>query len=189
MRTAAVKSLRRHGYAQGLLADGLAERGGDVIRFQERIILQNLRVGRAGGNEIQHIANAQSVAAYAWTSATFPRLHGDTIKKVHKIGKLSAGHLIRKPFRTSRSLPIWELGGEFRFELRGLVGFALFFEHADVFVNCERLEVGVFVEIDHVEVISGRLAEVVFLDVEIAGDDAEVGRCAALGTESEGFVG
>ena len=53
----------------------------------------------------------------------------------------------------------------------------------------EGLEVGVLVEVNDVEVIGGGLAEVVFLEVEVTGNDAEVGGGAALRTESEGFVG
>ena len=56
-------------------------------------------------------------------------------------------------------------------------------------VDGEGLEVGVLVEVNDVEVIGGGLAEVVFLEVEVTGNDAEVGGGAALRTEGEGFVG
>ncbi len=44
-------------------------------------------------------------------------------------------------------------------------------------------------EVNHVKEIRGGFAEIAFLDVEIAGNDAEVGGGAALGAEGGRLIG
>ena len=68
------------------------ERGGDVLRLEERIVAQNLLVGGAGGEELEQIHHPKAGAADARTPTAFPGFDGDAFEWVH------GGRLLRTPW-------------------------------------------------------------------------------------------
>lgn len=65
------------------LCGSVFEAGLDVLRLQERVVRQNLGLGHAGGEQVQHIFHAQPVTADAGASATLLRVKRDAVQMAH----------------------------------------------------------------------------------------------------------
>lgn len=56
---------------------GVIGGGQYVLLFEERIISQDFSVGRAGGEKLQHVGDANTLAAYARMPPALPLLDSD----------------------------------------------------------------------------------------------------------------
>src|SRR5713101_8044941 len=60
------------------------ERGGDVPGFEQRQIRENLLAAGAGGQQVEHIADADAQTTQAGAPATLAWIDGDTVRLAHR---------------------------------------------------------------------------------------------------------
>ena len=62
---------------------GVFEARANVIRFEIRIVFENLRLGHPGGQEVEHVLDANAHPTNARPPAALVGIEGDTFRKLH----------------------------------------------------------------------------------------------------------
>ena len=62
---------------------GVFETRANVIRFEIGIVFENLRLGHPGGQQVEHVLNANAHPTDARPSAALVGIEGDTFRKLH----------------------------------------------------------------------------------------------------------
>lgn len=74
---------------------GVFDTGLDVLRHQKRKVRQNLRLGHAGGEQVQQVLHPQPVMADARASAALLRVKRDPVQMAHG-GKVAGWRWVAK---------------------------------------------------------------------------------------------